>query len=72
MYRRKLQLKANLESGPSYISFKSLDQGAFNPGFIGCTCTALPQWGSQPHPEPGPRRIMHSAGVLGFRVLGFG
>jgi len=35
MYRRKLQLKANFESGPSYVNFKSLDPGAFNPGFIG-------------------------------------
>ena len=44
MKRRKLILKAKVESGPSYLSFKSAGPGAFNTGFIGSTCTALPGW----------------------------
>jgi hypothetical protein len=35
-------LKAKLGSSLSYFSFKSLVPGAFNVGFIGSTCTALP------------------------------
>ncbi len=31
-----------IESGSSYDSFKSLDPGAFNVGFIGLRCSALP------------------------------
>jgi hypothetical protein len=41
--RRKLKLKASIESGSSYCSFKSLVPGAFNMGLIGSTCTALPR-----------------------------
>jgi len=40
--RRKLNLKAKCESSSSYFSFKSLVPGAFNAGFIGSICTALP------------------------------
>ena len=43
LQRRKLKLKVKFESGPSYFSFKRLDPGAFNMGFIGSTCTALPR-----------------------------
>jgi hypothetical protein len=42
LYRRKLQLKAKFEIEPSYLSFKSIDPGAVNTGFIGSTCTAVP------------------------------
>jgi len=37
MYRRKLQLKAKLESNSSYVRFKGLVPGAFNVGFMGST-----------------------------------
>ena len=40
--RRKLKLKAKVESGSSCFTFKRLVPGAFNVGFIGSTCTALP------------------------------
>ena len=40
--RRKLNLKATLESSISHFSFKRLVPGTFNLGFIGSTCTALP------------------------------
>jgi hypothetical protein len=40
--RRKLNLKAKIESGLSYFTFKSLIPGAFNVGLIGSTCTDLP------------------------------
>ena len=43
VWRRKLKLKAKFESSLSYYSFKRLDPGAFNVGFIGSTCTALPR-----------------------------
>jgi len=43
LWWRMLHLKARFESGPSYLSFKSTDPGAFNAGFIGSTCTALPR-----------------------------
>ena len=43
LYRRYLKFKANIESGSSYFNFKSLVPGAFNMGFIGSTCTALPR-----------------------------
>ena len=39
---RKLNLKANFETGPAYLSFKCIDPGAFNVGLIGSACTALP------------------------------
>jgi hypothetical protein len=42
MKRRKLILKAKVESNLSYFSFKRLGPGAFNVGLIGSTCTALP------------------------------
>ena len=35
-------LKAKLDSSLSYYSFERLFPGAFNVGFIGSTCTALP------------------------------
>ena len=38
--RRKLKMKAKLESSLSNLSFKRLAQGAFNMGFIDSTCTA--------------------------------
>ncbi len=40
--RLKLNLKACFESGPQWLSFRSIHPGAFNTGFIGSTCTALP------------------------------
>ena len=42
VWRRKLKLKANFESGSSHFSFKRSDPGACNADFIGSTCTALP------------------------------
>jgi hypothetical protein len=42
MKRRKLNLKAEVESSISYFSFKRLVPGGFNLGLIGSTCTALP------------------------------
>jgi hypothetical protein len=42
MERRKLNLKAKLETSQSYFSVKSLNPGALNVGSIGSTCTALP------------------------------
>jgi hypothetical protein len=36
------EFESNLESDSSYLSFKSIVQGAFNMDFIGSTCTALP------------------------------
>jgi len=38
--RRKLNLKARLESRLSYVSIKRSVPGAFNLNFIGSTCTA--------------------------------
>jgi hypothetical protein len=38
----KLNLKANFEGNSSHYGFKCLIPGAFNWGFIGSTCTALP------------------------------
>jgi len=40
--RRKLKLKAEVESSMSHFSFKRLVPGGFNVGLIGSTCTALP------------------------------
>ena len=55
-YQRKLKLKAKFETGPPYLSFKSIDPGAFNVGLIGSTCTALPcDTGSRPSPAPARR-----------------
>jgi hypothetical protein len=42
MQRRKLKLKATVESSLPYYSLKRLVTGAFNVGLIGSTCTALP------------------------------
>jgi hypothetical protein len=42
LQRRKMNLKAKFENGPSYISFKRFVPGAFNVNFRGSTCTALP------------------------------
>ena len=39
----QVELKAKLESGLPYFSFKSLIPGGFNVGLIGSTCTALPR-----------------------------
>ena len=41
-YRRKLILKANVQSSISCFSFKRLFPGGFNLVLIGSTCTALP------------------------------
>jgi hypothetical protein len=43
VYWRKLNLKAEVESGSSQFSFKRLVPGGFNLDFIGSTCTALPR-----------------------------
>ena len=43
LYRRKLKLKANLESSLTYFSFERLVPGAFNVSLIGSICTALPR-----------------------------
>jgi len=43
MWRRKLNLKAEVDSSISHFSFKRLVPGGFNLGFIGSTCTALPR-----------------------------
>jgi hypothetical protein len=40
--RRKLNLKAQFQSGPSYFSFKGTVPGAFSLDLIGSVCTALP------------------------------
>jgi hypothetical protein len=48
MQRRKLKLKAKFECGECNLTFKSIDQGAFNTGFIGSTCIALPLYVPQP------------------------
>ena len=42
MKRRKLILKAEVESSTSQFTFKRLVPGGFNVGLIGSTCTALP------------------------------
>jgi len=42
MQWHKLNLKAKFESSTSHFSFKRLLPGAFNLGFIGSNCTALP------------------------------
>jgi len=42
MKRRKLKLKAKLESTVSHFSVKRSVPGGFNVGLIGSTCTALP------------------------------
>ena len=41
--RRKLNFKGKFDSRTSYFSFKSMDPGGFNTGFIGSTCTASPR-----------------------------
>ena len=43
LQRRKLNLKAKLESGSSIVSFRRLIPGAFNTGMTGSTCTASPR-----------------------------
>ena len=48
VYRRKLELKAKLESGSTYCRFKRLLPGAFNVGLIGSACTALPWCAGEP------------------------
>ena len=40
--RRKLNLKAKIESSISHFSFKRLIPGGFNLGFKRSTCSALP------------------------------
>jgi len=42
LYRRKLNLKAEVESSMSHLSFKRLVPGGSDLGFIRSTCTALP------------------------------
>ena len=42
VWRRNLNLKAEVESSISHFSFKRLVPGAFNTGLIGSTCAALP------------------------------
>jgi hypothetical protein len=42
LYRRKLNLKAKLESSQPHLIFKHLVLGDFNLGLIGSTCTAVP------------------------------
>jgi hypothetical protein len=42
MQRRKLKLKAKVESSISHFSFKRLVSGGFNLGFTVSTYTALP------------------------------
>ena len=43
MQRRKLNLKAEVESTISHFSFKRLAPGGFNSGLIGSTCTGPPK-----------------------------
>jgi len=50
--RRKLQLKAKFESGPSYLSFKIIAPGGFNTGFIGSSCAGLPWRSVRPLTTP--------------------
>jgi hypothetical protein len=45
VYRRKLNLKAEVQSGISHFSFKCLVLGAFDVSLIGSTGTALPRCG---------------------------
>jgi hypothetical protein len=45
MQRRKLNLKAQVQSSASQFSFKRLVPGGLNLGLIGSTCTALPRGG---------------------------
>jgi len=42
VWRRKLKMKAKVESIISHFSIKRLVPGGFNMGFVGSTCTALP------------------------------
>jgi len=48
LYRRKLNLKAKLESVSSYCSFKRLVPGIVNVGLTGSTCTTLPSTAATP------------------------
>jgi len=41
-YRRNLNLKPEVQTSTSHLSFKRSVPGAFNMGLIGSTCTALP------------------------------
>ena len=43
MLRRKLHLKAEVESSIPHFSFKRFVTGGFNLDLIGSTCTALPR-----------------------------
>jgi len=45
-WRRKLKLKAQVESDSSCFSVQRLVPGALNVGLIGSTCTKLP-WGGR-------------------------
>jgi len=79
-----LILKAKYEACSSNVSFKSLLPGAFNVGFMGSTCTALPWAGRdggltrvRPYVEVSPQlTLLQLAGPqaevkglgLGFRV----
>jgi len=38
----QVEIESKIESGPSYLRFKSINPGDFNTGFIGSTSTALP------------------------------
>jgi hypothetical protein len=38
----QLEIESKLESDSSHFSFKRLDPGSVNLGFMGSTCTALP------------------------------
>jgi hypothetical protein len=42
VYRRKLNLEANLEGASSCARFKRLDPSTFNVGLIGSSFTAVP------------------------------
>jgi len=62
---RKLNLKARFESGPSYVSFKSVDPGGFNMGLIGSTCTALPRSDSRSVSRSSTPSVMYLMTVSG-------
>jgi len=48
VWRRKLRLKAKIESGSSHFSFKRSVPGGFNVSFKGTTCAASPVTGCRP------------------------
>ena len=61
LWRRKLNLKAEVESSVSHFSFKRFVPGGFNLGFIGSTCT--------PYLAPAAAQLQRRGGLLAPQLV---